>query len=433
MTKIKPFNAIVYNQQNFKDLSAVVCPPYDVISPLKQQYYHDINPYNFIHILLGKDITGEDKYRRAKDYFNSWLKNKVLIQEEKSAIYFYSQQFNLKGEKRIRLGFIALLHLENKRPSVFGHERTRLESKEDRLRLLRQVKANLSPIFVIFSDRKRIIQRIYQQCVLGNKPYIDIVDDDKVIHKLWRIEGPEILTSITSSMAEENIFIADGHHRYEVACNYQEEMKKKQGAITGDERFNYILAYFTDAASRGLMILPIHRLVKLDYPLVAENFREGLKEYFAVEEVKDKNRFFFLMEKAGRAEHILGMYQDKKYWLLRLKNIKILDKMIGDKPHEYRSLDIAILNYLVLRKILGLDLENKDRITFSTNADELIEQVDNSRSYIACFLNPVKVEQIMSVALTGEKMPSKSTYFYPKVLSGLVINKFNEATTYGAK
>jgi uncharacterized protein (DUF1015 family) len=224
-------------------------------------------------------------------------------------------------------------------------------------------------------------------------------------------------------MQKENIFIADGHHRYEVACAYREQMKKKSDSFTGEESFNYILAYFTSVDSRGLTILPIHRLVKLDLKFNLENFRIKLKDYFEVEEVKDKARFFFLMEKAGNTEHVLGMYKDKRYWLLRLKNVKLLDKMISDKPKEYKALDVSILNYIVLNKILGLQLEDKERITFSAQAEELIEKADNDNSYIAFFLNPVKVQQIMSIALGGEKMPAKSTYFYPKVLSGLVINK----------
>lgn len=426
MTVIKAFRAVVYNQEKIKDLAKVTCPPYDIISTASQQYYHDISHYNFIHILLGKDVPGEDKYLRAANYFKDWLKNKILIQDENPVIYFYSQQYNLKGEKRMRLGFIALLHLEDKNSSVFGHEHTRLEPKEDRLRLLKAVKANLSPIFVLFSDKKRLIQRIYQQYVQSNEPFVDITDDEKTTHKLWRLDYQPVLDRLQSDMRNENIFIADGHHRYEVACAYRDQMRQEMGRSTGEEDFNYILAYFTNVESRGLAILPIHRLVKLDSPMDTKNLLISIGDYFDAEEVKDKIRFFFLMEKAGHTEHALGMYKDRRYWLLRLKNVRILDRTIADKPKEYRSLDASILNHIVLKKILGLDLEDRQSITFSPNADELIESVDNHISYVAFFLNPVKIQQIVSVALSGDKMPAKSTYFYPKVPSGLVINKFNE-------
>ena len=423
MAKIRPFQAVTYNQEKIKDLPGVVCPPYDIISTQKQSYYHSLHPHNLIHILLGKDVTGEDKYERAGNYFKDWLKNKILIQDERPAIYFYSQQYNLKGEKRTRSGFIALLSLEGN-SSVFGHEHTRLEPKEDRLRLLKATLANLSPVFVIFPDKKRIIRNTLQY-IKDKRPFIDITDDEKIFHQLWRLDSPDILATIQDKMSGENIFIADGHHRFEVACAYRDEMKKKLGRTTGEESFNYILAYFTYADSSGLTILPIHRMVELPRDLTLDSFRSSLLDYFDSEEVKDKARFFFLMEKAGQAEHVLGMYKDKKYVLLRLKNIKILDKIIADRPKEYRSLDISILNYIVLKKILGLDLENKETICFSPQREELIEKVDNHTSSVAFFLNPVRIQQIMAVALTGEKMPPKTTYFYPKVLSGLVINKFS--------
>ena len=426
MTKISPFRAIIYNQEKVKDLSGVVCPPYDIISPPRKDYYHNLNPHNLIHMLLGKDIPGEDKYRRAANYFKDWLKNKILIPDESPAIYFYSQQYNLKGERKTRLGFIARLYLEERNSSIFGHEHTHLEPKEDRLRLLKAVKANLSPIFVLFSDKKRLIQSIYQQHIQSKKPFIDIIDDEKIVHKLWRLDSPAILSSIQTKMSGENIFIADGHHRYEVACAYRDQMRQKVGTVKQDEDFNYTLSYFTNVGSHDLTIFPIHRLVKLDSVMDIKKFLASITDYFDIEEVKDKIRFFFLMEKARTsAEHVLGMYKDKIYWLLRLKNIKILDRVIGDKPAEFRSLDVSILNYIVLKKILKIDLDNKDILTFSPNADELIEKVDNNTLYVALFLNPVKVQQIISVALTGDKMPVKTSYFYPKVLSGLVINKFN--------
>ncbi|MFH1888521.1 MAG: DUF1015 domain-containing protein [Candidatus Omnitrophota bacterium] len=426
MARIEPFRAVIYNQGVIGDLSSVACPPYDVISPAKQQYYHDLSPHNFIRILLGKDLPKEDKYRRAAQLFNNWQKEKVFIPDSSPAIYFYSQQYNLKGEKKTRMGFIARLRLEDKNSVIYTHERTRVEPKEDRLKLLKAVKTNLSPIFVVFSDKKRVIRYVYETQARDTEPFIDIVDQDKVSHKIWRLGGEHILNRIQADMQKENIFIADGHHRYEVACAYRREMIKKLGAPDDGAGFNYILAYFTNTSSSALTILPIHRLLKLSPRQDTGKFMASLKEHFDLEEVKDKVRFFFLMEKGGRSEHLLGMYCAKKYWLLRLKNIKILDRIISDKPREFRSLDIAILNYLILRRTLGVDLEDKDILTFSHDAKELVEKADSDSSYVVFFLNPVRMEQIISVAKTGENMPSKSTYFYPKVLSGLLINKHKE-------
>ena len=421
MATVKRFKAVIYNQEKIKDLSSVVCPPYDVISPARQEAYHQASPYNFIHILLGKDIAGEDKYVRAANYFNVWLNNKILVFDKAQAIYFYSQDYRVKGEQRTRLGFISLLRLEDKDKAIYKHEHTRPAPKEDRLKLLNHIHANLSPIFSVFLDKKRIIQRIFNKYIKESATLIDVTDDEGTVHKLWRIEDQQALKSIEEALMQEDIFIADGHHRYEVACAYRDQMRQKFGKGSGQESYNYVLSYFTNTDPHGLNILPIHRLLNLDKPLDLEKFIASLKEYFDVDEVKDKQKFFFLLEKSGISEHVIGMYKEKRYWLMRLKNVKILDKELSDRPKDYRVLDVSILNHLVFKKIFGI--ENNENLEFSPHADEFIEKVDSDPSYIAFFLNPVRMEQIIAVASKGERMPPKSTYFYPKVLSGLVINK----------
>jgi uncharacterized protein (DUF1015 family) len=207
-------------------------------------------------------------------------------------------------------------------------------------------------------------------------------------------------------------------------------MRKKFGESAVDADFNYTLAYFTNIDPTGLTILPIHRLIKLEYIPDMEKILLALAEHFTVEEIKDRQRFFFLVEKAGRAEHVLGMYYQGHTWLLRLKNVKVLDKLIVDKPQEYRRLDVCILNVLVLAKAIGLNLENKDnkeRIDYIHEREELLARADENRKHIAFFLNPTKMEQIVSVALAGEKMPPKSTFFFPKPVTGLLANKHSEA------
>ena len=426
MAKISPFQAVVYNQDKIKDISAVVCPPYDIISPQRQKYFHEVNPYNLIHMELAQEKPGEDKYEKAGEFLRDLLGKQILVQDPKPAIYFYRQEYFIKGEKRSRIGFLALLKLEEQKSSVFGHEHTHLEAKEDRLNLIRQVKANLSPIFVIFEDKKKVVVQSLLPNIKNKEPFINITDDEKTGHKLWRLDEPELLKKIQEKMEAENIFIADGHHRYEVACAWRDEMKRKTAASTGQESFNYVLAYFTNIDPLGLTVLPIHRLVKLDNRPDITALKAKLNEYFSVEEIKDQIRFFFLLAKAGVAEHVIGMYNSKKYWLLRLRNIKVLDKLMIDKPAEYRSLDVSILNATVLERILNLDLEDKKSLIFSANTEELLEAAGNDQTLVAFFLNPTKINQIISLALKGEKMPPKSTYFYPKVVSGLAINKHEE-------
>jgi uncharacterized protein (DUF1015 family) len=423
MAQVKPFRAVFYNQDKVNDLSRVICPPYDIISPRRQEYFHDLDVHNFIHMDLGKDIPGEDKYIRAANYFQQWLKEDVLIPDDEPAIYFYSHQYWVNREKKTRLGFLALLKLEERNNSVFGHEHTRLEPKEDRLKLIREVKANLSPIFVVFADKKRLVNQLWNHHVQNIKPFIDITDEDRNVHKVWRVTDPKLLDKITGLMKAESMFIADGHHRYEVSCTYRDEMKKKFPESTGEESFNYTLAYFTNIDPVGLTILPIHRLVTLDSAPDPDKFTLELEEYFNVDELKDRQKFFFLLEKAGVAEHAIGMYYGRRYWLLRLKNVKVVDKLIADKPPEYRRLDVSILNALILKRLVQGDLGNNKAVSFIPEREELLEAVDADDKKIAFFLNPTKMDQIIHVALAGEKMPPKSTYFYPKPVSGLLLYK----------
>jgi len=427
VAKIKPFKALTYNSDKIKELTDVVCPPYDVISEEQRKFYSSRSENNLVHLLLPQPAGTKNKYQQAGLILKKWLKDDILREEEKPAVYFYSQQYSIRGEKKTRYGFIALLHLGMDNCSAFAHENTRQAPKNDRFNLIKQVKANLSPIFVVFPDKKRVINRLFQKNIDEAHPFLKVTDAEKTLHKLWRIDSPELTDALEKALDKEDVFIADGHHRFEVACDYRRMMRDKASSqFTGQEDYNYIMAYFTNTDSRGLSILPTHRLLKMDEDFDFEAFKLKLKEYFEVEEIRDKVKFFLYMEKCGRSEHVIGIAKDKKFWLLRLKNIKTLDKLMPDRPKEYRSLDAAILNAIVFEGMLGFDPEQKGVISYKQDTDELIAQVQSDGSYIAFFLNPVKIEQIINVAMAGNRMPPKSTYFYPKLLSGLLINKFKE-------
>lgn len=428
MAEIKPFCPLHYNQEKIRDISKVVCPPYDIIDPQAQEYYHSLSPYNMVHLTLGEDIAGQDKYKRARQYLHQWIKDKILIPDKSPAIYFYLQQYNIDAESKTRLGFIALLRLDEEAGVVFPHEQTHIEPKEDRLRLLKAVKANLSPIFVLFRDDKRIIRHTYEKYILNKRPFIELTDNEKILHKVWRIDDPHFLNMIQARISDKDIFIADGHHRYEVAQMYRDQMRKKMGEGCEGQDFNYIMTYFTNVESRGLIILPVHRFVR-KVNLNLSDLKDMLEQYFDVEEIKDKVKFFFLMKKSGLRQPTLGLYKDRNFLLLRLKNIRILDKIISDRPKEYRSLDVAMLNYIVISRILKQDPQDKEKVIFNPNAEALIQNCNTEKDSLAFFLNPVRVEQMMSVASKGERLPPKSTYFYPKALSGLVINKFSKVAS----
>lgn len=424
MAEIKPFRAFFYNPQKISDLSKVVCPPYDVIDSKQQDFYHSLDPYNMIHLILGKDIADEDKYKKAAEYFENWIKEQILIQDSRACIYFYVQNYNLKGENKIRSGFISLLSLaEDNR--IFPHEHTHIEPKEDRLRLLEMVGANLSPIFVLFQDKHRIISRIYEQYIVDKIPFIELMDQENVSHKLWRIDDNHILDLIQKSMLDRDIFIADGHHRYEVAVTYRNRMREKYNF--DKERlkdFDYIMAYFTNMESRGLTVLPVHRLVrKVDIDM--DTLKKNLNQFFDLEQIKQKDKFFFYLNKAGLNQPTLGLYKNGCYFLLRLKSLGFLDKMNRDKPLRYYKLDVSILNHIVFKEVLNIEPDDRDRVIFEQDAEKLIIQSDRDDKSMVFLLNPIKIDDMVAIASSGFRLPPKTTYFYPKVLSGLLINKFS--------
>jgi len=426
MVKIKPFLGIVYNPAKIHNLSQVVCPPYDVINPQEQDYYYKLHPYNMIRLVLSKNTPQENRYKFSSRCFKEWQKEQVFIRDEKPAVYFYNQIFNIKGERKNRLGFIALLRLGEEKEAIFPHEHTRAEAKEDRFRLIKAVRANLSPIFALFSYTKRIIQRTQEQCLANASPFIDIIDKEGVRHQLWRVIDPQIIAKISANMEDTDIFIADGHHRYAVALEYRRYMRRL-GHTNPQASFNYIMSYFTNSEGKGLVILPIHRMIRGLAGLDLEELKQELNKYFDIEEIADKNKFYFLMQKAGTSQHTIGMYKNKKFYLLRLKNLKFIYSFAErDKPKEYNNLDISVLNSLILRNILKLDIEDRRRIQFSHDEDWLIEEANKDPESLVFLLNPVKIEQLLSVARLKEPMPSKSTFFYPKLLSGLVIHKLDK-------
>jgi len=422
MTQIKAFKAVHYNSKKIEDLSQVVCPPYDVISPEAQIAFHNAHPNNFIHILLGleksRDNSYDNKYTRAKKLFMEWTKKNVLIEDEKPCLYIYKQEYKVCGQRKGRIGFLGLMKLQDKEQTkIFPHENTHMPAKQDRLRLWRNVKANLSPIFVCFSDRYKKIEKIFHDYIAVNEPFIDIADGEEIRHIVWRIAEPNIIEDIREFMADQSLFIADGHHRYEVALEYRKSRLRRKKKSTGKECFNFIMTYFTNLESRDLDILPIHRIVK-KFPVAKIDF---LENFFRIDKIKTVNDLRILLGKAGQNEHAFGLYTREGIKLLRLKNRMLIHEHINEGSEEYKRLDAMILKTFVFDR---LNIAT-DQVIYEKDLNRAVEMVDEKKA-AACFvMNPVSIQQLKAVALNGEKMPPKTTYFYPKVLSGLTIYNMN--------
>jgi uncharacterized protein (DUF1015 family) len=417
MIKVKPFPAIIYNYSHkLCQPRKVICPPYDIITPVEAESYRRFSPYNMIHLTLPVRSSGRSRYRTSALLFRHFMERQIFYQETQPVIYCYQQEFKEKGARFSRLGFIACLGLDDS-SSIHGHEHTRIEPKEDRFKLLVNVQANLEPIFVLFSDQGRTIRDIFKKHICSSKPLISFRDRENNTNILWRLSNSDVLRQIEKGMANKTLFIADGHHRYEVSLNYQALMRKKlTAAFKGNEDFNYIMAYFCPLESSGLVVRPVHRLVMGIDSLPMDKFRK----FFYIRKIT-RDSLFRLMRPPVSKQRMFGVYFNKNCYIFILKNRQIMGKI--DK--DYRSLDISLLNHLILKGLLRVDPNNKERVIFSADTQGLIRQANIDKTSLIFFMKPVKISSIISLAGTGKKMPAKTTYFYPKVPSGLAIYKFS--------
>jgi len=303
---------------------------------------------------------------------------------------------------------------DDKGSKIFPHENTHARAKEDRMKVLQTLRANLSPIFVCFSDHSKTVEKIFAKQVINQAPQLQAVDEDNVKHTFWRLDDPALVAQIEKSFEQQPLFIADGHHRFEVAKEYRRQRLARLERPTGEEPFNFVLTYFTNMDSRDLKIFPIHRVVK-NFPVRLDT----LEEFFRVDRVKRKEDLVVLLAKAGRNEHAFGLYTKEGIFLLRLKNKLLIDKYVTTGSKDFRQLDATILKYFVFDKA-GVASED---IVYTKDLAEAMLLVDEGQAQASFILNPVRMQQLRDIALNGERMPPKTTYFYPKVLSGLAIHK----------
>lgn len=419
MPQVKPFKAIVYNQNKIRKLLKVVAPPYDIIPPDMQDRLYRASPYNIVRLILGRIKGGDDasdnRYIRAQNLFSEWLKKKVMVKVKADAIYIYSQTYKKDGMAVDRMGFFALMGLgQGSGRKVLPHENTLAAPKTDRLNLMRAVKANLCPIFVLYDDNGHKVVNILRGASRLKKPFIDIYFGN-VRHRVWALYDRPAIKKIEGLMKAKETFIADGHHRYEVACAYAAETQKVSS--------KYLMVYFVESDEDMLTILSAHRVVKDIGKLDKKDIAKKLEKFFYIKKVKGIDKMMSELS-ASRVEHCFGMYLGKdEFYNLKLKDTAGSDAVIKDKPREWKRLDVSILHLFILQHLLGLSDED-DNIEFLKDPYDAVRAVDENKGRAGFFLNPTEVSQVKRIARLGEKMPRKATYFYPKPLSGLVINKF---------
>ncbi len=433
MVEVSPFKGITYNKEKIRNLDDVMSPPYDIISTEMQNELYNKHPNNFVRLILGKesqsDNEHDNRYTRAKEQFGAWLNDSILQGSDKPAIFPYKIDYEIKNQKKTMSGFFVLLKLDPGYKMVKAHERTLSKPKADRLSLMRTCHANLEPIQLLYIDENDTIMKNIDEKI--DEPVINVKGYDGFTHRLWRLEDENIISKITEKLSDKILFIADGHHRYQTAINYADEVKKKTGNNDEDASFNYRMVILANMFDEGLSILPTHRFIKMPNINVNDLIKK-IGEYFVVDKKtvdSSKGDCKSLSKKIKeeletKTEHKFAMYIKNQYYILTLKDERIMDRFADDRSETWRTLDVSILHKIILEHLMGINEKNlEDHVKYTRVDEEAIEFVDEGRYDLSFFMNATKIEELKAVADAGEHMPQKSTYFLPKMLSGLVMYK----------
>lgn len=425
-----PFRGILYNQTKVKDLSQVVTPPYDVIPPEMQEELYARSPNNFVRIDLAKE-PGDLRYEAAQKTFKQWVTQKILVRDEKPAFYFHHQTFTLPdGSEVTRKGFFGTRRIEEfAEGGIKPHEKTLEGPKADRLKLTRAVSAQLSPVFSLYSDPGKKVDHLVHK-LKSEKPFIDFKTVNGERHQLWRESNPVVCQFVNDLLGSQPVFIADGHHRYETALAYRDECLTANLSSDGSEPFNYVLMYFSNMNDEGLVILPIHRSLHNLDNFDLHEFVRALQKHFhvaalsttSVEEIEAR------IKKEGEDSHAFGLLTrdphtsylvtiKKKAWQQSPVAATLSQSLVG--------LDVTVLHRLIFEEILRISPEaqaRQENIIYWKDRNKAINETRKGSCDVTFLLNPTKIDGVERVATSGETMPQKSTYFYPKILSGLVIH-----------
>ncbi len=417
MPRVEPLRALHYDPAVAGPLQALAAPPYDVVDADQRAELQARSPYNVVAIDLPEDPDGGDRYAHAAKLLESWRAEGAVVQDEEPAIWALVQEYTGPDGRRLtRNGFFARVRVEDYGPgAIRPHERTHPGPKEDRLRLTRATRANLSPIFSLFPDPDAAADDALARATQG-EAFETASDDDGTRNSLWRIAEPKLISELQGAVADAELLIADGHHRYETARIYADE-------VGGEGEHRYVLMFLCSLSDPGLTIFPTHRLLSnLKDPQVQERLGEALKRDFEIERIKAEEL------EPPASETVQFGYMDshfKQPFCLTLRDQAIADEALPGMPEPYRKLDTAVLEGLILRGALGMseeDISHLNGLGYSKSLADARESVESGESDAGFFMRATPVEQIREVAEAGESMPPKSTYFYPKVPTGLVFN-----------
>ncbi len=435
MAEIRPFQGVRYNEHLVNDLSTVICPPYDIITPhLAQELYHR-SEHNFVRLeygrLLPPGASTDERHAHSAAILEQWLKLGVLKIEKRPAIYLHDHSFTYLGKKYKRRGITVAVRLAEWAQMVIRpHEGTLAKPKDDRVNLLWTLGANTSPILTLFDDREeQVASRLALEA--QKQPLISLDTDTGESHNIWAITAPEVIEQISASFNRKPLYIADGHHRYESALTYQRERRACSGAASGNEGFNFVMMTLVAFTDPGLIVLPPHRLVRGIPKAILTELRSRLKSFFEIEElplsmpgVWQQVDALLGGDDTNQVRFILFGLSPGHLMVLKLHDFGAVRQMIPYFHGElYSKLNVAVLDHVILEEILGLSISEETSLAFSYDKQEAVGKVSDQEYQLAFLLSPVKVEEIKAIADAGERMPRKSTYFYPKPPAGLVFRR----------
>jgi uncharacterized protein (DUF1015 family) len=431
MPEVQAFRGFRYDLARVGNLSAVVAPPYDVIDPALQQALYDRSPHNVVRLILGKespaDTANDNRYTRAGQTLRDWIADGILAQDSARCLYAYEQEVEVEGKRHTRKGFMARVRLEKFGAGrIYAHEETMSGPKADRLKLFHATNMNLSQIFGLYPDETGAVQSKLDAAIARALP-IQATDHLGVVNRLWPIADQHVLSAVASLLAAKPIFIADGHHRYETALRYLEEKQQAGDVANADAPANFVLMMLVSMHDPGLVILPTHRLISGLTEIRAEQLRALLDAHFEMETVgvgPDAARQAWEWIEADGTQELLGFgtVADSVWQTGRFRSPALMAELAAEHSPAWRGLAVAVLQRVILEKLLPESRAKEPKCQYVHLLREVNEVVAARQCDLAVLVPPATMKHVEDIAGNLEKMPPKSTYFYPKLLSGLVFH-----------
>ena len=431
MPEIQAFRGLRYDLKHVGSLSQVVAPPYDVIGQDLQNKLYKTHPANVVRLILNRDEPGDDaannRYTRAANFLTNWRSEGVLAVEPQPAIYVYHQIFRYGGQEFTRKGFMARCRLERfGEGQIYPHEETMSGPKQDRLLLTRACKANLSQVFGLYPDPRNTTEPILELAIAGQAP-VEATDHLGVVHRMWPVYDVGLVAQLATALGPQPLFIADGHHRYETACNYRDELAAANGPLPAMHPANFVLMMFIGMSDPGLIVMPTHRLFRGLPAVTSGKLVQAFGAHFSTRVAGEgadlAPTIWEEIESENNQETVALFTQaDERWTIVRLTDAgrqRIAD-VAGDHSADWQGLGVALLHRLIVDTLLAAKELPKPRYVHLV--DEVVEGLKTGEFPLAALVMPATVDHIRTISQHGERMPAKSTYFYPKLLSGLVIN-----------